>query len=481
MNIDNWLKHKHVLTEPEVIDYLAYGFPIGFNYEFHPTPTFNNHKSAREYPDHIEQYIQTELDYGAMAGPFDQIPFTWFMCSPLMTGDKNEGKDRRIIMDLSYPPKASVNDGIPKDTYMGLDYKLQLPTIFHLRDAIRCLGKGTLLWSKDFSRAFRQLRVDPTDYPLLGLTHSNSYFFDLAPPFGVRMGSKCCHQVATAIVDIMRAGGFNCLAYIDDLAGYSDNMDKAQAAADRCENLLHELGIEESKHKATPPKTNMTWLGVSFDTQLMIMYIPRKKIDKVAALVDDWMGKEHCLTKQLQQLLGRLFHVGTCNPTMRLFTNRMLKCLGKSESDHDTLQITEEFRLDLKWVKRFLRKFNGVHIITPAPTFPSSIIVDSCLSGAGGHLGGLWFRYEFPNSIMDKGYSISILEMINLMVAVKIFSPHLHGHVVDVYCDNLATVNVLQGGKGKCEEMLACAREIWFCSALKDIQLRVHHIDGAAN
>ncbi len=279
----------------------------------------------------------------------------------------------------------------------------------------------------------------------------------------------------------MRAEKFNCLAYIDDLAGYSTTKDKAQQAADRCEGLLLELGLEESKHKAMPPATNMTWLGVTFDSEHMIMYIPPNKMKKVAKLVDEWRNKEQCITKQLQSLLGRLFYIGTCNSTMRLFCNRMLQCLSTSKSDYDVITLTAEFKLDLEWVARFMETFNGIQIIEPAPTFPHAIIVDACLTGAGGHLGGLWFHYEFPADILEKEYSISILEMLNAMVAVKLFSKYIHGHVVELFSDNAATVSVLQGGRGKSGELLSCAREIWFETAMRDIQLKPLHIDGAAN
>ncbi len=79
------------------------------------------------------------------------------------------GGGRYVILDLSYPAGGSVNDGVSKESYLGEKFKLNLPSVLTLRDAIREQGKGCKLWSTDMSRAYRQLRSDPSDYPLLGI------------------------------------------------------------------------------------------------------------------------------------------------------------------------------------------------------------------------------------------------------------------------------------------------------------------------
>lgn len=47
--------------------------------------------------------------------PFD----SWAHCSPLMTREKGDTIDRRVIIDMTYPSKCSINAYIQKNTVMG--------------------------------------------------------------------------------------------------------------------------------------------------------------------------------------------------------------------------------------------------------------------------------------------------------------------------------------------------------------------------
>ncbi len=119
--------------------------------------------------------------------------------------------------------------------------------------------------------------------------------------------------------------------------------------------------------------------------------------------------------------------------------------------------------------------------LRPPPTHPNELIVDSCLTGGGGHFGNLWYSYKFPSRIIDRQLSISQLEMLNTLVGLKLLAPYMHGHIVGVRCDNIATVCTLQNNRARCNTLLACAREIWRVTAAHQVQLRVSHIMGSSN
>ncbi len=48
------------------------------------------------------------------------------MTSPLMSAPKLDSTEQQIILDLSFPRGLSVNDGIPKESYLGTKFKLVL-------------------------------------------------------------------------------------------------------------------------------------------------------------------------------------------------------------------------------------------------------------------------------------------------------------------------------------------------------------------
>ena len=88
-----------------------------------------NHKSASEFPKHVTKYIEEEKAFGATIGPFERVPFKDLHYSPFKTRNKPDSDNRRVILDLSWPRGESVNSGIEKNGYMGLDFKLTFPGI----------------------------------------------------------------------------------------------------------------------------------------------------------------------------------------------------------------------------------------------------------------------------------------------------------------------------------------------------------------
>ena len=88
--------------------------------EFKNRITPKNHKSAVNFPDEMNKYITEELDHGSLLGPFECNSFSNpAIISPLSTCEKRGSDERRVIMDLSFPPENSVNERIPKDRYNG--------------------------------------------------------------------------------------------------------------------------------------------------------------------------------------------------------------------------------------------------------------------------------------------------------------------------------------------------------------------------
>ena len=151
----------------------------------------------------MQHYVNTELRYHAIAGPFCNNPFPPpLICSPLQTVPKHGSSKRRVVMDLSFPPHASVNIGILDSSYLNKQrlhtqllnkpYKLRLPGIDWLCEFILQLGQGCFLYKLDLQHAYRQIPIDPKDYHLLGFRFNNLLYFDTPRPFGL----KTCYDLS---------------------------------------------------------------------------------------------------------------------------------------------------------------------------------------------------------------------------------------------------------------------------------------------
>ena len=88
--------------------------------------------------------------------------------SSLSTRPKRDSTERRVILDLSFPPGESVNEGILKDNYLGFTATLKFPKVDNFALRIYSLGKNCMMFKIDLSRYFRQLPLDPGDYSLIG-------------------------------------------------------------------------------------------------------------------------------------------------------------------------------------------------------------------------------------------------------------------------------------------------------------------------
>ncbi len=226
LNVDRWESYSSLIKDEDVISHIKCGFPVDYQAPTIPVPASSNHASALWFPDAIDEYIRTEVAEGALFGPFKVPPFQWVALSPLMTREKRGKDTRRVIMDLSFPKGASVNSGVDKETYLGKKFKLRLPSPLTLKDIIAQEGE-VFMWSIDIRRAYRQLRSDVLDLPLLCFQWKNQFFMDSAVPFGLRHGARNMQAVTQAFTDILRAESILSLSYIDDIIGVARSEAKA--------------------------------------------------------------------------------------------------------------------------------------------------------------------------------------------------------------------------------------------------------------
>ena len=169
LNINNWRILCANYEDQALLDYLEYGFPLCIDRNnFVHNVQVVNHQSAEQYPADIDAYFHKELKHQAIVGPCNNIPFMVHY-SPLLSRPK-PGDTRRVIVNLSAPYGASVNDAIVNEVYDGVDFKLKYPSVEDIVTAIEHFGSDVLLSKIDVSRAFHNLRTDPGDFDLLGLS-----------------------------------------------------------------------------------------------------------------------------------------------------------------------------------------------------------------------------------------------------------------------------------------------------------------------
>ena len=153
---DTALKDYH---DKEICQFMHYGWPVSFTASQPLISTPVNHTYATRHPDAIKKFLKKELEMKAILGPYHKDPFTpWTKVSPLMTHDKLSGVGKRVIIDLSFPPGQSVNDGIQRHAFQSRPFTYTLPTPLYLVEAIVRAGRGAFFGKADLERAYRQMR-----------------------------------------------------------------------------------------------------------------------------------------------------------------------------------------------------------------------------------------------------------------------------------------------------------------------------------
>jgi hypothetical protein len=483
LNIPLWRSLLKDYHDQVLIELLSYGFPVGYSGYCLPVSQIKNHSGANDYSKYVSKYIQKEISLGVMAGPFASNPLSVpLTISPLNTVPKRDPAERRVIADLSFPPGTSVNDGIPRDIYLGDQIDLTFPSVDDLAARIRAVGPEALLFKKDLKRAYRQFLVDPGDVHLLGYYWDSAVYIDLALVMGVRSAAYICQRITTAIGFMFSQMGYSLINYIDDLAVCLHQSQASQAYMS-LGKLLHNLGVEEAPDKACTPARQMEFLGVLFDIDDMTMNVTEDRIQEILLLIDKWQYKKKATKRQLQSLIGKLQFVAKCVRAGRVFISRLLHILPSLKYQHHRFYVNAEIKKDLNWWVSFLRKFNGVTIIPDMVwSAPDTLLAtDACLSSLGAHCNGQYISCMFPSFVLDKKYCINTLELMTIMVALKMWSPYLTNLRVQIFCDNQVSVSVINSGKTKDKTLLAILREIVHTCVKVNCQIKLVHISGKDN
>lgn len=480
LNIDRWKFYLQDYPNELLVHFLEFGFPLGLSYNVPLQSRPYNHPTATQYKADIHHYLTTETRHSAIWGPFPTPPLPDFHTSPMLTRDKPGSNHRRVIVDLSWPENFSVNTSLNSTIHCASSCSLTYPTIDNIvQELVWADQTGrAFMFKVDLERAYRNLRIDPNDYARLGLFWEDVYYLDTSVPFGVKPGAFFCQQVTDAIRYIMHQHGFSMLNYSDDQIIVCPDWDTACQAYIFLLAILRDLGLPVSASKLQTPTRCMTCLGIEFDMNAQQIRIPKEKILEIHSLCVQWASKHMATKKQLQSLLGKLFHISKCVAPTRLFLNRMLQVL-KQAPDSGHVSLPDDFYLDLNWFITSLQTFNGVVLFPQVHQPTRELLVDSSLFAFGGVKGLQAYFLTLSHPLTTE--HINFLELLNIYVAIHYWAHDLAEQVVLVRSDNMVAVHTLAYHRASVPNLMKVARNIWHLTTRYNITLQVKHIEGASN
>ena len=163
----------------------------------------------------------------------------------------------------------------------------------------------------------------------------------------------------------------------------------------------------------------------------------------------------------------------------RIFTNRLLRELRNCQTNFIT--INAEVSRNIRWFLHFIPQFNGTATyVHNDPPNAHTLAIDASLH----RLGGIWDNKIYTVAIPDNvrnNKNIVHFEMVNIMIALKIWNKHWQGKHIKFLVDNEAVVTVCNTGFTRDPWLATYIRNVWLICSTHDIHITVSHIYGRKN
>ena len=444
VRLSNWrdtlISHPDQQFSAYIFNGLSEGFRIGFDRSVSLQTTTRNHPSAMVNPHVVQDRIQAEVVLGRVVGPIDRSLCPLVQSSPIgLVPKKGQIDQWRMIVDLSFPPGHSVNDGISKDlcslSYASLDDAV---------DRILALGRRSELVKIDLKEAYRVIPIHPHDIRLLAVSWEGHTYVDRALPFGLRSAPKIFSAFADMVAWALFKGGIRALIhYLDDFLFFgSPDSSEGSSVLALALQVLENLGIPVAIHKTQGPATSVTFLGIVIDTQRFELRLPLDKVQHLRDLLHSWSTKRACTRKELESLLGHLSHAASIIRPGRTFLRQLFNLLSVARAPNHFVRLNLGARADIAWWQCFLESWNGLSFF-PLPS-PSVHVYSDASSGfgCGAFVQALgWFSLQWPDSWHGAG--ISAMELVPVVLAAVLWGKLWSGCHVCFYSDNTGVVGIL--------------------------------------
>ena len=79
VNATLWEHYLRGYDDLQVIEFMAFGWPSGYESKERPMLGLSNHPSSLKHMQEVQKYLNKEKKFGAIWGPFDLNPFRWFV------------------------------------------------------------------------------------------------------------------------------------------------------------------------------------------------------------------------------------------------------------------------------------------------------------------------------------------------------------------------------------------------------------------
>ena len=482
-----------------LVDGFTNGFDLGYDGPQEVRQKSPNLKFVVGDKFELWDKVMKEVKCKRYAGPFEEIPFHYFIQSPIGLVPKDGGTKTRLIFHLSYPRNSnrSVNYNTP-DELAKVQYK-------NFTDAVKlCLkeGKGCFAGKSDLTSAFQHLAIKKKFWKFLVMKAqhpvSNQYFYfvDKCMPFGAAISCANFQKFSDAlshIVDLRVKTGKDNINYLDNFFFVALLQAICNGQISTFMDICAAINFPVSLDKTFWGTTHIVFLGLLLDTVRQVILIPIDKVTRAVIMINFVLNKPNkkITLKQLQRLCGFLNFLCNAIEPGRVFTRRIYSHGAGLTNPNHHLNVTRELKSDLKTWLVFLttdltvysrpffnyskeKYFRDIEFATDASANPNL--------GAGGICGSRYFVFQWDEEfIVANSPSINYLELFAVTVGILAWLKDFNNQLVTLLCDNTSVVHMVNSFSSKCKNCMVLLRLIAFHNIKHNIRIQMEYVKSKDN
>ena len=231
---------------------------------------------------------------------------------------------------------------------------------------VQKLGRHALCGKCDVKSAFRLLPIYPGSFDLLGIKLNGYYYIDKMLPMGCSQSCSYFETFSTFLEWAVKkeSGSKDVDHYLDDFffAG-KEGTENCKVLMDSFSTVCKRLNVPVADEKTEGPCTVIEYLGLTIDTDEMVVKIPIDKIDELKEKINFVLSKKKITLRNLQSLAGSLAFCTKALPAGRTFCRRIYATMSKVRKPFHFFRVSHDLKADLLVSKEFLDHYNGISFI----------------------------------------------------------------------------------------------------------------------
>lgn len=459
-----FVNHWREITSDAVILRWIEGYKINFeSYPIQPCPPRESSWSSKER-SLISQMVKELIEKGAIR---ECQKVEGQFISTIFLVPKPDGS-HRFILNLK-----KLDEFVKFEHFKLEDHKT----------AKGLINSRCFMAKIDLRDAYYIIPMAETDKKFLRFLFNDKLFEFNCLLFGLTSAPYVFTKIMRPVVAFLRSSGYLSVIYLDDILLFGKSYEHCLDNVNKTCSLLRELGfiINEVKSQMVPSRL-CTFLGYVFDSEKMVIEVPKEKKANVKTQIDKFSTVDRCKIREFAAFIGT---IGFCCQAVEYgwvhvkeFERQKYLALTKNNDNYDAfMNIGTVLQSDFEWWKLNIQ---SAKMSLRNKRFTLVMSSDASRSGWGAccnneRANGHWKAEE-------QDFHINYLELLAAFFGLKCFAGEARNSDILLRIDNTTAISYINGMGGvRFANLSRLAKEIWSWCEARNLWIFASYISSKEN